>query len=55
MVNNEQIDEVLRIATKWTERQYTLSKANTPQDLSAQKDAQARIELIDHLKSVYQR
>jgi hypothetical protein len=53
MTNNQQIEEVIRLATKWTERQYTLANANSPQDQGAQKDAQARIELVDYLKSVY--
>jgi hypothetical protein len=53
MTNNEQIQEVIRLATKWTERQYTLANSNTPEDRGAQKDAQARIELVDYLKSVY--
>jgi hypothetical protein len=53
MNNNQQIEEVIRLATKWTERQYTLANANAPQDQGAQKDAQARIELVDYLKSVY--
>jgi hypothetical protein len=53
MTNNQQIEEVIRLATKWTERQYTLANANAPQDQGAQKDAQARIELVDYLKSVY--
>lgn len=53
MTNDQQIEEVIRLATKWTERQYTLANANTPQDQGAQKDAQARIELVDYLKSVY--
>ena len=55
MTSDQQIDEVIRLATKWTERQYTLANANSPQDQNAQKDAQARIELVDYLKSVYQR
>ena len=55
MTNNEQIEEVIRLATKWTERQYTLANANAPEDRSANKDAQARIELVDYLKSVYQK
>jgi hypothetical protein len=55
MTSDQQIDEVIRLATKWTERQYTLSNANAPEDRGAQKDAQARIELVDYLKSVYQR
>jgi hypothetical protein len=55
MTSDQQIDEVIRLATKWTERQYTLANANAPEDRGAQKDAQARIELVDYLKSVYQR
>jgi hypothetical protein len=55
MTNNQQIDEVIHLATKWTERQYTLANANAPEDRSANKDAQARIELVDYLKSVYQK
>lgn len=53
MTNEQQIDEVIQLATKWTERQYTLANANLPQDQNAQKDAQARIELVDYLRSVY--
>jgi hypothetical protein len=55
MTNNEQIEEVIRLATKWTERQYTLANSNSPEDRGAQKDAQARIELVDYLRSVYQK
>jgi hypothetical protein len=55
MTSDQQIDEVIRLATKWTERQYTLANSNAPEDRGAQKDAQARIELVDYLKSVYQR
>jgi hypothetical protein len=55
MTNNQQIDEVIRLATKWTERQYTLANSNSPEDRGAQKDAQARIELVDYLRSVYQK
>jgi hypothetical protein len=53
MTNDEQIQEVIRLATKWTERQYTLANSNSPEDRGAQKDAQARIELVDYLRSVY--
>jgi hypothetical protein len=53
MTNDQQIDEVMRLATKWIERQYTLANSNSPQNQGAQKDAQARIELVDYLKSVY--
>jgi hypothetical protein len=55
MTSDQQIDEVIRLATKWTERQYTLVNAHTPENKRALNDAQARIELVDYLKSVYQR
>ena len=55
MTSDQQIDEVIRLATKWTERQYTLANSNAPEDRCAQKDAHARIELVEYLRSVYQR
>jgi hypothetical protein len=53
--NEPLIDEVIKIATKWTELQYTIANTEAPQDQNAQKDAQARIELVDHIRQVYRR